>query len=112
MRTHDPHRLAEERSLALHRRVAREIERDETIVPRAAKRIEAWRARGALHGEYAERWLRLLGGPRSELLRALVDETEAGRALRQSSPFSFVVPPRDRWRLWRQTRTRLESGTR
>ncbi|MBI5498813.1 MAG: hypothetical protein HY907_01110 [Deltaproteobacteria bacterium] len=106
----DPHRLAEERSLELHRRVAAELARDGAIVSRAAERVVAWRASGALHGEYAELWMGLLRGPRGELLRVLVDESEAGRRLRQTSPFSFVVSPRERWGLWREVRERLESG--
>ncbi|MBI5489057.1 MAG: hypothetical protein HY905_17110 [Deltaproteobacteria bacterium] len=106
----DPHRLAEERSLELHRRVAAEIARDGTIVSRAAERVASWRVRGTLHGEYADLWMGLLRGPRGELQRVLVDESEAGRSLRQTSPFSFVVPPRERWRLWREVRERLASG--
>jgi hypothetical protein len=107
----DLHRLGELRSLELHRRVAAAIAVDETIVPRAEKRIAAWRVAGSLHAHYAEEWLRLLRGPRAEILRVLVDEGETGRSLRQASPFSFVVPPRERWRLWREVRSRLESGS-
>ena len=106
----DPHRLAELRSLALHRRIAWAIADDETIVPRAEARIAAWRASGSLHPHYAQAWLRLLRGPRPELLGVLVDEGETGRSLRQASPFSFVVPPRERWRLWRDVRARWESA--
>jgi len=102
----DPHRLAEERSLALHEAVARAIRGDGTIVDRALSRVRAHRAEGLLAGPWADAWEVLLLGPREALLVALVDPSEAGRALRQTTPFTFVVPPRERWQIWREVARR------
>lgn len=98
----DPHRLAEERSLALHAAVARALRDDPTIVERALARVRAHRAEGLLATAWADAWEALLLGPREVLLSALADPSEGGRALRQTTPFTFVVPPRERWRIWRE----------
>jgi len=58
--------------------------------------------------EYADRWLHLLDGSSEELIAAITDTSEQGAALRQTTPFSFVVPPRERWRIWREVRAQWE----
>jgi hypothetical protein len=104
------HRLAEERSLALHCAVADAIERDPSIVARASERLREWSTSGLMHARYAERWKQLLEGPRAELLRVLRDDGEDARALRQSTPFAGCIDPRTRWRIWREVRERLERS--
>jgi hypothetical protein len=47
--------------------------------------------------------LLLLDGPLDQLLETLTDEREAATALRQASPFSFVLDPRTRQRILRET---------
>ena len=101
------HRLAEERSLALHRAVADVLRRDPVRLGEARDRVQKWRAEGLMHPYYAERWTCLLDGPLEELLRALVDESEDARALRQSTPFTGFVEPRVRWKIWREVRERM-----
>jgi hypothetical protein len=95
------HRLAEERSLALHRVIAARVAADPGLVAAARERLERFARDGALCGGYAQIWRELLDGPVERLTEALVDETERGRALRQATPFTFVVGPRERWRIWR-----------
>jgi hypothetical protein len=104
------HRLAEERSLALHGAVAARLGSDASVAERARTRIREWTARGAMAPEYGEAWLRLLDGPREELLAVLSGRDERARALRQASPFSFVLEPRERWRLWRLVGERFRGA--
>jgi hypothetical protein len=106
----DRHRIAEERSLALHRIVAERVAADPSLIEQAVRRVEAARANGALHPAYAQTWLDLLRGPQHELCELLVEDSERARALRQTSPFSFVVSPRERWRLWREVRESAACG--
>ena len=47
--------------------------------------------------------------PLDTLIERLSADEEAMRDLRQSSPFTFVVPPRERWRIWREVRERAEG---
>jgi hypothetical protein len=105
----DLHKLADERSLELHREIARRLGDDESMVPRARKRVARRLAAGTLHRHYADQWLALLDGPREDLLAVLTGEDQRARDLRHVTPFTFVVPPRERWRIWREARRRLEA---
>ena len=96
------HALAEARSLALHERVAERIAEDASLVDAARARVRRWRDAGLMHPRWAARWSTLLDLPLGQLRAALLDPGQEGRDLRQSSPFAGVVPPRERWQIWRR----------
>jgi hypothetical protein len=98
------HRLAEARSLALHRAVAERLAREPEFVAVAARRVEGWLAAGTPHPRYAQRWKEILALPREELLQAITDPGEEATALRQVSPFAGFLTPQERWRVWRSVR--------
>jgi hypothetical protein len=99
--THD---LAEERSLAIHRLIARRLRDDPSLVSMARSRVEGWLADGSVHPTYAEAWRELLRGPMDRLQDVLSSPDQAARALRQCSPFAGFVDPRTRWRIWSEVR--------
>jgi hypothetical protein len=99
----DPHRLAEERSLAYHRAVAERIDHTPELLSRAKERV---RSRTTA---YAREWREILDSNLDVVKRALVDESEAGKARRQSTPFAGALAPKERWRLLREVRERLGS---
>jgi hypothetical protein len=98
------HQLAEARSLALHGRVVEFLRDDPSLRDRAYKNVERWSAEGTLAPAYAERWRQALALPLPELIALLLDPGEEACALRQTSPFSFVVSPQERWQIWRRVR--------
>jgi len=99
----DGHRTAELRSIALHRLVAERL--DEHLIAQARRRVEGWIAAGGPVGQpWAGRWLELLSRPADELARALTEDTEEMRDLRQNTPFAGAVSPRERWRVIREVR--------
>jgi hypothetical protein len=99
----DAHRLAEERSLALHRAVLARIDEDPSVLERARANVKAMLAEGrSLH--YARAWDELLTGPAGRLRDILVADTEDARALRQATPFAGVVGARERWAIWKRVR--------
>ena len=105
----DAHRIGEERSLELHREIARRLMRD----PRVLLRARAQVARQIDEGRgvaWARAWQSLLEGPLEALLAMMTDPGEQGRAMRQATPFAGVIEPRERWRIWRQVRARCEEG--
>lgn len=106
----DPHRLGEERSLALHRVIASRLRVDPAIRLRARDRIVRWVGAGTLHREHADLWLAVLDGPIEALEALLVDPTDEARTLRSVTPFAGEIEPRERWRIWREVRARLESS--
>jgi hypothetical protein len=93
------HELADQRSLLLHREVARRLRNDPALAERGRARVDAWQREGSLHPLYVEQWQQLFSGGLSAVLEAIEDEGELGRALRQVSPFAYVLPARERWRL-------------
>ena len=105
------HLLAEARSLALHRRVAQRIVEQPALLDRARARVQGWLQHGGVARPYAEAWERLLAGEPVEVAATLVDESERMTALRQTTPFSFVVPPRERWQIWKDVRRSWEKTT-
>ncbi|MFO7561753.1 MAG: hypothetical protein R6X02_03865 [Enhygromyxa sp.] len=105
----DPHRLAEARSLAAHRVIAARLLGDPALLEQARARVEAWLTEGAGAHRYAQAWRELLAGDVEAVARAIVEDTERARALRQSTPFAGVLDPRERWRLWDEVRKELEA---
>jgi len=98
----DLHRLAEARSLAIHREIAACLLRDASIVARARATVQRWSADGHLSPYYARAWEACLSRPLEEIAAVLTDESEEARALRQNSPFVGIVDPRRRWAIWRE----------
>lgn len=107
----DLHRLAEERSLELHRTIAAILEREPARVDQARALLDRWIRAGSISAFYASEWTKLLDGPMKTLLEVLVDEGERARALRQSTPFAGFVDPRTRWRIWREVRERMSEAS-
>lgn len=94
------HEVMDERSLAMHEVIARELRAE----PAKLKLVEAWIRRFlddpvySPHGKDAlAEWLEVIrerGLP--GVLEALSDDSEEGRRMRQSSPFAVVMPQDER----------------
>jgi hypothetical protein len=107
----DPHRLAELRSIELHRVVADRLPREPGLLADARARLASWSRDGTLHAAYAGEWLRLLALPLDDLRAFLVEDSERAAALRQVTPFAGAVPARDRWAIWKRVRAVAEGAT-
>jgi hypothetical protein len=103
------HALAEERSLAYHRRVADLLPTRPDLRAAARARACRWAEGEGRSAPYAAEWLALLDGPAERLAQVLVDPGQHARDLRQSTPFAGALDPRERWRLWREVRERWEA---
>ncbi len=94
------HRTAELRSLAQHRLVAERL--DEELLAQARERVQRWLDDGGpVHPVWAQRWRALLARPPGEVAAAICADDEAGRDLRQTSPFAGALTPAERWRIIR-----------
>lgn len=105
----DAHRLGEERSIAMHSVIAERLRHDPSVLDRAVARVEQWLRDGSVAATYASAWSEWLRLPVSELAARMVDPGERARAMRQASPFAGALDPRERWRIRREVRARLES---
>jgi len=104
------HRLAEERSLELHRLVAERLAAEPGLVDRARQRVEQWLRDGSVARRWADAWLEVLARPLAEVTLMLTDPGEPARQLRQSSPFAGVVDPHTRWAVWRRVREEFDRS--
>lgn len=90
------HRLREEQSLALHRRIAERLHQDPRLIDSAKARLDEWSRNGTLDHRYVSSWRAILEQPIDEICRVLVDPGEKARALRQTTPFAGVLSPDER----------------
>ena len=102
----DLHQLALERSLAYHCVIAERLVQDPGILDKARERVKEWLAQTP-DRPYVRQWNKILTGDAQAIAAFLVDRGELAEELRQSSPFAGVLNPRERWRIWRETRERF-----
>ena len=103
----DPHRLAEERSIAYHRVIAGRLRDHPDILDNARRRVQEWLAASDTPPFYARKWAEVLAGDTPSIAAFLVDRGELATELRQSTPFAGALRPQERWQIWRETRDRF-----
>ena len=99
------HQQIDMRSLAMAQAIADLIDRDPERrgLVHARTTCERWlREYGA--DPNVEEWVTILARPWDEVRGVLLDTSEEGVRLRQNSPFAGVLPPRQRWEIYRRFR--------
>jgi len=104
------HQLAEERSLALHREVARRLRDRPELLDTARGRVREWLDNGRVSRFWAEAWDEALNGTLDEVIVRITDPSQRARDLRQSSPFAGAIDPRVRWEILRRLREESVSA--
>ncbi len=95
------HRILDARSLAMHCLAAAKIERNAALLRDVEKTFEGWRKRYAKELPPAlEEWRLLLERPWPEVCAVITDPGERASRLRQSSPFSTLLSPGERKRIY------------
>jgi len=93
------HERLEERSIALHREIAKRLEENPQLVDLARANLERWIARDGELPPWRE-WRKILGWPFSQLISFLLSRDEVSKRLRQSSPFCGILAPKERWHIY------------
>lgn len=91
------HRPAELRGLAYHRAVAQRLNGE--IVLDARTRLREWQVSGHISAQSADIWERILCRPLDKIARIITRDSEAGCALRQTSPLTGVLSEPERRRV-------------
>ena len=93
------HEQIEERSIVLHWAVAQRIRDDPAVLEVARHNLRRWIGQ---QGErfYWTEWEKILEDSMEEILAFMVSPTERARRLRQSSPFSGILTPQERWKIY------------
>jgi hypothetical protein len=71
--------------------------------------VADWLVAGAVHPLHARAWRDALDGSLADRCSLLVERSERAAALRQVTTFAGFIDPRQRWRIWRETRRRLSG---
>ena len=100
------HQRIDQRSIALHRAVAEKLRARPELLDRARGNIGRWYPGAGAARPYLDQWLRILDQPLEEVLAAMVDDGEKMTALRQSSPFTGILEPAERWAIYRRFASR------
>jgi len=104
MRTH---REIDARSLAMHRLIAEKVRREPALLEAAKATLARWRGIGdGSTRPYDEQWERVLNEGLEATVRAALEESERGDAMRQCSPFPGILAPRERFaflRAWKDS---------
>lgn len=96
--------IAELRSLRMHQHAARRLAMDPALRARARARLGKLRSVNSHGRVYHDRWEALLDAPLATLLRAMTEDSEQAAALRKESPFTILVTPEERRRIFEATR--------
>ncbi|MBI4765295.1 MAG: hypothetical protein HY787_11900 [Deltaproteobacteria bacterium] len=93
------HFQIEERSLALHRAIARRIRENPALLDIAKMNFEKWISD---QGEtpYWSEWKKILNSSPEEIIDFLVSHDQKAVWLRQSSPFCGILTPKERWKIY------------
>ena len=96
------HQEIDQRSLELARAIAARIDADpaRSGLDKARQVLARWES--IAHGSDLSLWREILPRSWPEVRQALLDPSEQGKLLRQSSPFCGILSPRERWAIWRR----------
>ena len=92
------------RSLQLHRVAGRRLATDPEQRRVVHQRLQELRKANPHGRVYQDRWEALLGGPLPSLLRMMTETSEQADALRKESPFTILVTPDERRRVFADVR--------
>ena len=95
------HSQIDERSRFLAEEVVRKIDADPHGLAHARALCARWLASSSASPDL-KRWQGILTRPWAEIRAHLLDPSEEGIRLRQSSPFCGVLSPSERWRVFKE----------
>lgn len=102
------HQQIDQRSLAMHRLIARKLRSDPKLLSKARTTLTRWRRMGdESTRSYDDEWARALDEGLDATLRIALGRSQRAAALRQCSPFAGILTPRERaafLRAWKQRR--------
>jgi hypothetical protein len=95
------HQRLDARSLAMHCLVARKLLATPALTAQARSTLARWRAQAAEPvPSYFLEWARILEGSTEEIAALLASMHEDATRLRQSSPFTNLLTPEERARIY------------
>jgi len=98
-------RRSDERSMALHREIARKLKTDPSLWDISKRNIARWKSRRGSLIPAVREWERILNiSTREEVLSILESDSEESVRLRSSSPFTGILNDGERKRIFESYR--------
>jgi hypothetical protein len=88
----------------MHEAVARRLARDPSLLTVARDRLKFLEEVNPDGRVYHLRWKDLIDGPLPMLLRVMTEDSEASDVMRKESPFSTMITPAERNRIFENIR--------
>lgn len=93
------------RSLALHERIAEKVKVDPSLIDRARSVVESWLTNAHVDKRshpYMHQWFAILSSDVDRVIQAMLDPSQAGKDLRQASPFAGALSHKERFQFFRE----------
>lgn len=100
------HNRLDERSLALHRRVAAKVLADPALLNKARANLRRWQQMDGSPKLALAEWEQILRGSTDQIAQFLTERSERATRLRQSSPFAGVLNEVERKAIYESFSTR------
>ena len=94
------HQRLDRRSLEMHRAIADKLRAHPELLEIAHDNLARWSATVTRSQPYWDAWREILKRPLSEILDAIVEDSERMTAMRQATPFAGVLAPAERWAIY------------
>lgn len=94
------HARIEERSLALHRAVAKRLLNEPKHLRKLKENFKRIARQSKATCVYVKGWREILELPLKDICRLLSEDSARMRELRQSSPCSGILSPQERWKIY------------
>ena len=106
------HVRLDQRSLALHRRVAEKLAAQPDLIDVARENLRRWQASSDRPSLALAEWVSILDQPLDEIVALLVDPSDDAVRLRQSSPFAGILTEAERLAIYEPYTTRAYHSRR
>jgi hypothetical protein len=103
---HSDHIRLDERSLALHRLVARKMLAEPALLDKARANVRRWQQNHSSPSLALAEWEQILYGAVDQVANLLVERSERATRLRQSSPFTGILTETERLAVYESHSTR------
>lgn len=94
------HSTIDQRSIDLHRKIAEKIRNNPSLFSLAQKKLSEFITAGNSSLPYFIQWKEIFDSGLDFVLKEITKDTEKMRALRQSSPFTGILTPKERWSIY------------
>lgn len=103
---HSDHSRLDERSLAMHQRIAAKVLADPALLDKARENVRRWQASEGSPKLALAEWEQILNSPVNQVAQFLAERSERATRLRQSSPFAGILSEAERRTIYESYSTR------